>query len=120
MVVGAENDSHTYWVVPIRVANRDAVMVALREAGFDATARSSMLAVQRRGCESAGGGQQASWLQDVVFLPGCDDMPEQQWQKMISIVLQVAELPAAASAVYPSASLQATSELLPVSNVFGA
>src|SRR5262249_40978649 len=37
MVIGDQNSTHTYWVVPIQVANREALLSALRSAGFDAT-----------------------------------------------------------------------------------
>ena len=45
MVVGEQNSSHTYWVMPVRVGNREAVLAALRGAGFDATTRSSLIVV---------------------------------------------------------------------------
>ena len=45
MVVGEQNSTHTYWVLPVRVENREAVVAALASAGFDATTRSSLIVV---------------------------------------------------------------------------
>ena len=89
MVVGDENASHTFWVVPVRVANRDAVLAALRAAGFDATARSSLIVVPTDGT-SPEDSPLAPWLAETIFVPGGEDMPEEKWQLLISILLEVA------------------------------
>src|SRR6185436_14277789 len=65
MVVGEENSSHTYWVMPVRVANRDAVLAALREAGFDATARSSLVVVPAAEGALADDSPLAPWLAET-------------------------------------------------------
>jgi perosamine synthetase len=89
MIVGDENASHTYWVVPVRVANRDAVLPALRAAGFDATGRSSLAVVPTDGA-SPDDSPVAPWLAETIFVPGGEDMPDQKWQQIIAILLQVA------------------------------
>jgi hypothetical protein len=89
MVVGDENSSHSYWVVPVRVANRDAVVAALREAGFDATSRSSMIVVPA----SDGTALEeplASWLSQTIFIPGGEEMPDEAWDLVLAILLEVA------------------------------
>lgn len=48
MVVGGQNETHTYWVMPLRMANTNEVLAALQRAGFDATSRSSLIVVQNR------------------------------------------------------------------------
>ena len=92
MVVGDRNNTHTYWVLPIRVANADEVIATLRAAGFDATARSSMIAVPRKS-GTASISESARWLQDVVYLPSSDHMSEAEWRRLITILMQVARLP---------------------------
>jgi perosamine synthetase len=90
MVVGDENNSHTYWVMPVRVANRDAVLTALRVAGFDATARSSLIVVPAANGSSLEDLPVASWLAETIFVPGGEDMPDDQWERLIAILLEVA------------------------------
>jgi dTDP-4-amino-4,6-dideoxygalactose transaminase len=90
MVVGDENESHTYWVVPIRVANRDAVLTALREAGFDATARSSMIVVKVTDGNLPDDPPVAPWLAETIFVPGGEEMPDEKWNLLIAILLEVA------------------------------
>jgi dTDP-4-amino-4,6-dideoxygalactose transaminase len=90
MVVGDENTSHTYWVVPVRIANRDAVLAALREAGFDATARSSLIVVPATEGSSPDDSPLASWLATTIFVPGGEDMPDEKWELLIAILLEVA------------------------------
>jgi hypothetical protein len=90
MVVGEENSSHTYWVVPVRVANRDAVLAALREAGFDATARSSLIVVPTADGGSSDDSPVAPWLAETIFVPGGEDMPDKKWELLIAILLEVA------------------------------
>jgi dTDP-4-amino-4,6-dideoxygalactose transaminase len=93
MVIGSQNRTHTYWVLSVRVANRDAVISALHDDGFDATSRSSMIALPAHGAARAEQAPSATWLREVVFLPSCDDMPEHEWQRMVSILLRVAKRP---------------------------
>jgi hypothetical protein len=90
MVVGDENTSHTYWVVPVRVANCEAVLAALRAAGFDATARSSLIVVPSVSGMSVGDSPVAPWLAETIFVPGGEDMPDETWELLISILLEVA------------------------------
>jgi hypothetical protein len=92
MIVGAENPSHTYWAIPMRVANRAEVLAALRTAGFDATARSSLVAIGDPNGRSAYGRRRAGWLDETIFLPNGDDMPDREWQRMSSILCKTARL----------------------------
>jgi dTDP-4-amino-4,6-dideoxygalactose transaminase len=90
MVVGAENPSHTYWTLPIQVANRMEVLGALRAAGFDATARSSLVSIVGPHDRSANGHQRAAWLDETIFLPNGDDMPDGEWLRMSTLLRDVA------------------------------
>jgi perosamine synthetase len=90
IVVGAENPSHTYWTLPIQVANRMEVLTALCAAGFDATARSSLVAIAGPHDRSANGHQRAAWLDETIFLPNGDDMPDGEWLRMSMLLREVA------------------------------
>ena len=94
MVVGDGNASHTYWVMPLRVANREAVLTALRAGGFDATARSSLIVLPTSEDTDAVGSSLddsplAPWLAATVFLPS-DETPDRHWDRLVSIVQEVA------------------------------
>jgi dTDP-4-amino-4,6-dideoxygalactose transaminase len=90
MVVGAENPTHTYWALLARVANRQEVLTALRAAGFDATARSSLVPIAGPHGGLENGHRRATWLDETIFLPNGDDIPDHEWQRMSSIVCDVA------------------------------
>lgn len=92
MVVGAANPTHSYWVLPLRIANGDVVVAALRAAGFDATCRSSLVVVaDKRELSVARRDEEiAPWLKETVFLPSAEDLPEREWQRMIEVVRQMA------------------------------
>lgn len=91
MVVGEQNSLHTFWVVPVRVSNREAVLKELRRAGFDATLRSSLVVVRDRSGAPAYEVPQAQWLSEIVFVPCGEDVPDREWERLISIVGRVAE-----------------------------
>lgn len=88
MVVGDNNATHTFWVNPIRVANREAVVTALRAAEFDATTRSSLDVVPES--SPVYEAQLAPWLGETVFLPDGENMTDREWERMIGIVREVA------------------------------
>jgi dTDP-4-amino-4,6-dideoxygalactose transaminase len=90
MVVGAENPTHTYWALLARVANRQEVLTALRAAGFDATARSSLVPIAGPLVGMVNGHGRAAWLEETIFLPNGDDMPDCEWQRMSAILSDVA------------------------------
>jgi dTDP-4-amino-4,6-dideoxygalactose transaminase len=96
MIVGAANPSHTYWALLARVSKRQEVLTALRAAGFDATARSSLVAIADPSDRLANGRRRATWLDETIFLPNGDDMPNGEWQRMSSALVEVARpVPAA-------------------------
>jgi dTDP-4-amino-4,6-dideoxygalactose transaminase len=110
MVVGNQNPTHTFWVTPVRIGNREAVITALRAAGFDATKLSSLIVVPG-GRELPGEARPAAWLGEIIFLPSGDDIPEKEWQRQVLIVRQLA---------VPAAPLAARRELAELSGVSGA
>jgi len=90
MMVGSENTSHTYWVMPLLVVNREAVLTKLRAAGFDATARSSLIVVPTANGSSPEESPIAPWLAETIFVPGGEDMPDDEWERLIAILREVA------------------------------
>jgi dTDP-4-amino-4,6-dideoxygalactose transaminase len=90
MVIGANNPTHTYWVAPLRVANQNEVIAALRGAGFDATHRSSMIAVPIVSGASGFESPLAPWLEEIVFVPNGNDLPDRQWKRLTTILQEVA------------------------------
>jgi dTDP-4-amino-4,6-dideoxygalactose transaminase len=92
MIIGGENYSHTFWVMPVRVANPREVLCALGAAGFDATSRSSLTVVPPPAASRCGEQEHAPWLAETIFLPNGDHMPDDEWQRLSSIVAQVARL----------------------------
>jgi hypothetical protein len=92
MVLGSQNANHTYWVLPVRVGNPLEVLAELRRSGFDATARSSLSVVPF--CDRTPGRENecAPWLAETIFLPNGCAMPEREWQRMTTVVRNVAQL----------------------------
>ncbi len=89
MIVGEQNPTHTYWVLPLRVGNGEAVIAALRAAGFDATGRSSLVVVRSQNNALTRDVSLAPWLDEIVFLPSVEDMPDGDWRRLVAILGQV-------------------------------
>jgi dTDP-4-amino-4,6-dideoxygalactose transaminase len=104
LLIGGENSTHTYWVFPIRTSDTG-VVDALQEAGFDATRLSSLVVVPSAGAAlhdhaenvHAENGhpdngaapaprQLACWLDETVYLPNCDAMPDAEFDRMSAIL----------------------------------
>jgi len=94
MVVGGQNETHTYWVMPLRVANSDEVLAALQRAGFDATSRSSLIVVRATEQKSSRETPAADWLAETIFLPNGHDIPDSEWTR-VSIILRHVARPVA-------------------------
>jgi dTDP-4-amino-4,6-dideoxygalactose transaminase len=61
--LGALAHEHTHWIVPVRARDPERVVARLREAGFDATRRSSLAAA------SPAPPEVTATLEELVFLP---------------------------------------------------
>jgi dTDP-4-amino-4,6-dideoxygalactose transaminase len=94
MVVGGQNESHTYWVMPLRVANVAEVLAALQRAGFDATSRSSLIVVAAQETVARSEPECASWLAETIFLPNGHDIPDSEWTRVSIILGNVARVAA--------------------------
>jgi len=78
------------------------VLAALREAGFDATSRSSLIVVPTTDGTSPDDSPVAPWLAETVFVPGGEDMPDEKWELVIAILLEVAfPVPSRSRAIVP-------------------
>lgn len=115
VIVGEANATHTYWVVPVRAANRETLVAELRAAGFDGTARSSLVVVGAANDDTLGKSGIASWLAETMFVPGGEDMPDDQWARVIAILEQHV-IPASASPSEPAPATPA-SELFELTGV---
>lgn len=90
-VVGTANPTHTYWVLPVRVARPAGVVAALRQAGFDATTRSSMVVVRERvgPAESRASPESLQvkhWLEEMIYLPNGQHMRPPDWEHMVRLI----------------------------------
>jgi perosamine synthetase len=91
---GAVVGAHVHWVFPILVENPEAVIAALRKAGFDATQGQSMATVAPPvDRPEVAPRQAANVLAKMVYLPIYPEMPERAIRKMAEVVLSVAERP---------------------------
>lgn len=92
MVVGGRNETHTFWVMPLRVANAAEVLAALLQARFDATSRSSLMVVRSPGHSMDDLPQIAPWLAETIFLPNGHDIPDSEWKRVSRILSDVAQI----------------------------
>ncbi|MCI0332524.1 MAG: aminotransferase class V-fold PLP-dependent enzyme [Planctomycetes bacterium] len=106
MVVGGQNETHTYWVMPLRVANTDEVLAALQRAGFDATSRSSLIVVGAPKQSSSDQPRSAPWLAETIFLPNGHDIPDSEWKRASLILGDVATVAADSGSTEPSDSFR--------------
>ena len=91
---GAGVGAHVHWVFPILVENPEAVIAALRKAGFDATQGQSMATVAPPvDRPEVAPRQAANVLAKMVYLPIYPEMPERAIRKMAEVVLSVARRP---------------------------
>jgi perosamine synthetase len=84
---GAAANPHSYWVFPLRVDDPPLIVAALRKAGFDSTADSSMQPVEATdGRPEAAPETARVLLKSAIFLPLYGDMPEAEIRRMASVL----------------------------------
>lgn len=91
---GGNANPHTFWVFPVQVANPSAVIAALREAGFDATASNSLRPIEpppdrpelqpRVACDL---------LSSAIYLPVYAAIPESEIRRMAAVCVSFASAP---------------------------
>jgi dTDP-4-amino-4,6-dideoxygalactose transaminase len=107
-IVGGNNTTHTYWVLPVRIGRVSPVVDMLQQAGFDATRLSSLVVVPSPEAAApqglTGNGtpapahQLAAWLDETVFLPNGDAMPDAEFERMRAILEQALSIEKRAAA----------------------
>lgn len=96
---GAAGSPHSYWVFPLRVDDPPRIVAALREAGFDSTADSSMQPVEATdGRPDATPETARLLLKSAIFLPLYGEMPESEIRRMAGILVPLLLEPVKASA----------------------
>ena len=84
--VGHGSLCNSYWVCAIQVSNASDLVQTLWQHGFDATNRSSLIAVGASEKETAN----ARLLEQIVFLPIDEPMPDQEIVRLGRIVARIA------------------------------
>ncbi len=77
---GNKNCSHTFWAVAVQVKRSDSLIHSLRNAGFDATTRSSLCDVKTQD------NSLRSWLDETIFLPTDPAMSAQSLRRMCRLL----------------------------------
>ena len=85
---GAAANPHSYWVFPLRVSDPPRIIAALREAGFDSTADSSMQPVEATDGRTEAAPETARvLLKSAIYLPLYGQIPESEIRRMASILV---------------------------------
>tara|TARA_B100001971_G_scaffold206927_1_gene226395 strand:- start:80 stop:1330 length:1251 start_codon:yes stop_codon:yes gene_type:complete len=81
---GFRNPHHTWWLFPVSVKNRSALVQELQTIGLDATASSSQLCAMTGGDEPAP--ECADFMEGAVFLPVYGGVPDQTLNRMATVL----------------------------------
>jgi len=85
-VHGFKNDTHSYWLFPIRTSKRSILVKALCDAGFDATFTSTQLipinptgdGMTPKNCDQ--------YMSETIYLPVYDSIPKAKLETLIAVV----------------------------------
>ncbi len=89
---GVFNETHTYWLFPIKSKNKQKLVSKLRSNGFDATFNSSQLnPIEATGENQLTPNECITYMVNTVYLPVYESMPEKKFDTLISIVNQTAD-----------------------------
>ena len=88
---GLFNETHTYWLFPIKSKNKQKIVSKLRSNGFDATFNSSQLnPIEATGENQLTPNECITYMVNTVYLPVYESIPEKKIDTLISIVNQTA------------------------------
>lgn len=88
---GLFNETHTYWLFPIKSKNKQKIVSKLRSNGFDATFNSSQLnPIEATGENQLTPNECITYMVNTVYLPVYESIPEKKFDILISIVNQTA------------------------------
>ena len=89
---GLFNETHTYWLFPIKSKNKQELVSKLRSNGFDATFNSSQLnPIEATGENQLTPNECITYMGNTVYLPVYESIPEKKFDTLISIVNQTAD-----------------------------
>ena len=81
---GYLNPHHNWWLSPVSVKNRSALIQKLQEMGFNATASTSQLYTMPGEADTVP--ECAEFIQGTVFLPVYENIPDKVLDKMASVL----------------------------------
>ena len=79
--IGKHAADSVFWALPVRVSNRERLIIKAYEAGFDVSFRASSLV-----SHSTEPTPFSHALENVIFLPISTDMPCNEWNRLLDIV----------------------------------
>ena len=86
-VHGVDNDTHSYWLFPIRTEKRETLVKALREAGFDATFTSTQLIPIKPSNNSLNEPEMCNdYMSKTIYLPVYESLPKNKLDQLISVI----------------------------------
>jgi dTDP-4-amino-4,6-dideoxygalactose transaminase len=86
-VLGAQNPTHTFWALPVRVPIPGRAVATLRAAGFDGTSRSSLVVLSPTIVDTPeDAGRLAPWLAETAFLPNGDAITNAEFDRMTTVL----------------------------------
>ena len=86
-VHGVDNDTHSYWLFPIRTEKRETLVKALREAGFDATFTSTQLIPIKPSDNSLNEPEMCNdYMSETIYLPVYESLPKNKLDQLISVI----------------------------------
>jgi len=84
---GADNPTHTYWLFPVRCADKDQLVADLQAGGFDATASSTQLqAIPPDDEQAATARECVDYINQTVYLPIYARLPRPKLEHMVEII----------------------------------
>tara|TARA_B100001758_G_scaffold95871_1_gene81878 strand:+ start:3169 stop:4368 length:1200 start_codon:yes stop_codon:yes gene_type:complete len=85
-VHGTENNTHSYWLFPIRTSHKSSLVKSLRDAGFDATFISTQLIAINSSATNNSPIECKKYMDDTIYLPVYGSMPKKALDILISVV----------------------------------
>jgi len=85
-VHGFRNDTHSYWLFPIRTSNRSILVKALCDAGFDATFTSTQLIPINPSGDGVIPKHCDQYMSETIYLPVYESLPKAKLETLIGVV----------------------------------
>tara|TARA_B100001093_G_scaffold204546_1_gene196640 strand:- start:147 stop:1343 length:1197 start_codon:yes stop_codon:yes gene_type:complete len=85
-VHGVNNNTHSYWLFPIRISNRSDVVKSLRDEGFDATFISTQLIAISSSDSGYVPSECKKYMDSTIYLPVYGSIPKSALDCLISVL----------------------------------